>query len=76
MWKKLHRNLSELSKAEMDLLQKTFVRMDCDGDEKISLKDLHTICAKLAYSPEKGELVVSFWQLVTLHTLCAKAYSH
>jgi Ca2+-binding EF-hand superfamily protein len=75
MWKKLHRNLSELPKPEMDLLQKTFVRMDCDGDGKISLKDLHTVCAKLAYSFAKGELV-SFWEVDSLHRLYAIACSH
>ena len=32
MWKKLHRNLLELSKPEQDLLQRTFTRIDVDGD--------------------------------------------
>ena len=63
MWKKLHRNLSELSKPEMDLLQKTFVRMDIDGDGKISLKDLHILCSKLNYTPAKGELETMIWEV-------------
>ena len=63
MWKKLHRNLSELSKPEMDLLQKTFVRMDIDGDGKISLQDLHTLCSKLNYTPAKGELETMIWEV-------------
>ncbi|MGB1604372.1 MAG: hypothetical protein ACPIOQ_67195, partial [Promethearchaeia archaeon] len=32
MWKKLHRNLAELPKPEIDLLHKSFVRMDTDAD--------------------------------------------
>ena len=32
MWKKLHRNLADLPKPEIDLLHKSFVRMDADSD--------------------------------------------
>ena len=32
MWKKLHRNLADLPKPEIDLLHKSFVRMDTDAD--------------------------------------------
>mmetsp|Transcript_36941 Transcript_36941/g.54205 ORF Transcript_36941/g.54205 Transcript_36941/m.54205 type:complete len:197 (+) Transcript_36941:81-671(+) len=63
MWKKLHRNLIECPKPEMDLLHRTFNHMDIDSDGKISLSDLHAVCAKLNYTPAKGELETMIWEV-------------
>ena len=35
MWKKLHRNLIECPKPEMDLLHRTFNHMDIDSDGSV-----------------------------------------
>lgn len=63
MWKKLHRNLQVLPKPEMDLLHRTFLRMDVDGDTKIGLEDLQATCAALQYVPDKGELETMIWEV-------------
>lgn len=63
MWKKLHRNLQVLPKPEMDLLHRTFVRMDVDGDHKVGLEDLQATCSALQYVPDKGELETMIWEV-------------
>jgi len=58
----LSKDVQSLSKTEEERLHKVFLRLDSDGDGKISESDILLVLASLDYTPSKYEALEMIWE--------------